>query len=167
MQLPDAKSVMYTACVLQKYSQTNLLAAVQKWMFETTGSGIQKGWITRAHHMTVKFNPRQSDIEAVRNFLGQEVELQITDWAVDDYGIACVVKSKVALPLANEVPHITIAHSRNVGAVYSNTLLADRSKWNPVEVPISVNSEMVCVLRDNMTMIPQPVNAAAQTVSNF
>lgn len=163
-QLPDAKKVMYTACVLHKYSQTTLVSVMQKLMFEATGSGIPKWWMVRAHHMTVKFNPRQSDIEAVASMLGKEVELQVTDWAHDEYGIAVVVKPKGSFPLGSDVSHVTVAHSKDVGAVYSNTLLADRSKWIPFEVPMSLNSELVCVLKDNISTIPQLVNPASATL---
>ena len=161
-QLPDAKRVMYTACVLHKYSQTSLVTAMQKLMFEATGSGIPKGWIVRAHHMTVKFSPRQSDIEAIASMLGKEVELEAVGWAHDDYGIAVVVKPKGSFPLGNDVPHVTVAHSKEVGAVYSNTLLSDRSKWIPMEM--SLSSELCCVLKDNVTTIPQLVNPASPTL---
>ena len=161
-QLPDAKKVMYTACVLNKFSQTTLITAVRKWLFESTGSDMPKGWIGRAHHMTVKFSPRQSDIEAIASMLGKEVDLDVTDWAHDEFGIAVAVRPKVALPLANAVPHVTIAHSRDVGAVYSNTLLADRSKWNPVtDQSVVLQTELVCVLKDNVTLVPSMVNPAS------
>lgn len=162
-QLPDAKKVMYTACVLHKYSQTNLVSAIQKLMFEATGSGIPNGWIIRAHHMTVKFRPKQADIEAISFLLGKEVELNVTDWAYDDYGIACVVKPKASIPLANDVPHVTIAHSKDVGAVYSNTLLADRKKWKPLPL-MPLDAELCCVLHDNVSTIPSLVNPASPTL---
>ena len=133
-------------------------------MFEATGSGIQKGWTVRAHHMTVKFAPRQSDIAAIGALLGNEVQLQVTDWAHDEFGIAVAVKPKANFPLGNDVPHVTVAHSKDVGAVYSNTLLADRTKWIPLEVPLTLNSELCCVLKDNVTTIPQLVNPASPTV---
>lgn len=163
-QLPDAKKVMYTACVLHKYSQTSLVTAIQKMMYEQTGSGIPKGWTVRAHHMTVKFGPRQADIEAISSFLGKEVELQVTDWAHDNFGIAVAVKPKASFPLGNDVPHVTIAHSKDVGAVYSNTLLADRSKWLPFEGSMVLSSELVCVLKDNISTVPQLVNPASPTL---
>ncbi len=164
-QLPDAKKVMYTACVLQKYAQTTLVTEVRRWMFENIGSDIPKDWIIRAHHMTVKFQPRQSDIEAIASLLGKEVELQVTDFAKDDHGIAVVVKPKTNFPLGNAIPHVTVAHSRDVGPVYSNTLLADRKNWIPVtQENLDLLSEMCCVLRDNVSTIPQIVNPASPTL---
>lgn len=163
-QLPNAKQVMYTACVLHKYSQTTLVSAVRKWLFEKTGSDIPRGWIVRAHHMTVKFSPRQADIEAIAPMLGKEVDLQVMAWAHDEFGVAVAVKAQAALPLANDVPHVTVAHSREVGAVYSNTLLADHSKWIALEVPLDLKSELCCVLRDNVSTIPQLVNPASPTL---
>lgn len=161
-ELPDARKVMYTACVLNKFSQTSLITAVRRWLFEATGSDMPKGWIGRAHHMTVKFAPKQADIEAIASMLGKDVELDVTDWAHDEFGIAVAVKPKVGLPLANAVPHVTIAHSRDVGAVYSNTLLADRSKWSPVtDQHVSLQTELVCVLKDNVTLVPSMVNPAS------
>ncbi len=131
--LPD--NILYTACVLHRNSQQYLIGLVDKWMFENTGSGIpRQGWTMRAHHMTIKFRPRQIDLEAVASLFGEEVSLTVTALAWDEYCIAVSVHPGKVLPLG-QVPHITIAHSRDVGPVYSNTLLADKSKWKAVSSP--------------------------------
>ena len=160
---PDATKILYTAAVLHKYSQQTLVDTITKLMFETVGSGIPPNWIIRAHHMTIKYAPKQSDIEALKPLLGKEVELQVTYWAQDDHGIAVVVHPKTALPTTNAVNHITVAHSRDVGAVYSNTLLADKSKWIRSK-NITLNSEIACVLRDNVTTIPVLINPASPSL---
>lgn len=132
LQLPDASQVVYTAAVLDRPSQDTLVSLIHRLMMETTGS-IPQGWTGRAHHMTIKFRPTNDDIRALAGKLGNKdgVELKVTDWAVDEYGVAVVVTT-AGLPVTNGVPHVTIAHSKDVGAVYSNTLLADRSKWKPL-----------------------------------
>lgn len=147
--MPDAKQILYTAAVLHKNSQDHLIALMHKLMMETKGTSLPKGWIGRAHHMTIKFRPKQADIEALSQMWGKEVNLMITDWAYDDFGVAVVAHAQSVLgkllPVANAVPHITVAHSRDVGAVYSNTILANRSRWQPIRNEIILPAFVVGV----------------------
>jgi len=122
---------LYTAAVLHKFSQDRLLGDARKWMLEYSGHDIPADWIIRTHHMTIKFKPSQADIDSIKQFLGKEVTLKVTNFAFDNYGAAVTVESN--LPVSNAIPHITIAHSKEVGAVYSNQLLADKSKWHPIK----------------------------------
>lgn len=148
---PDAKGISYTACVLHRNSQDYILSQVEKWMVEATGHGIPTGWTRRAHHMTVKFKPNQTDIATVMPFMGEEVILTVTNWAFDDYGIALVVKPDKNLPI-KQIPHVTVAHARSVGAVYSNTLLTDKSKWRPASAELT--SYMLGVNNDQISVTP-------------
>jgi len=133
VQLPDAREIVYTAAVLHKNSQDQLVSLIGRLMMEATGTALPRGWMGRAHHMTIKFRPNNEDIKALAQWLGKKdgMNLMVTDWAVDEFGAAVVVTPS-GLPVSNDTPHITVAHSRDVGAVYSNTLLADRSKWKPI-----------------------------------
>lgn len=165
----DAKRVAYTACVLHKFSQKALVEKMRKLMFETVGSDIPEDWIIRAHHMTIKFAPNQSDIDVIAPLLGKEMPLEITDWALDDYCVAVVVKPKVALS-GVKIPHITVAHSRDVRPIHSNTLLAHKASWmslDGVAAPLAelgeLNSEVACVLRDQTSTYPELLNPATPT----
>jgi hypothetical protein len=151
LQLPDAKQVMYTAAVLHKNSQDQLVALVRKLMMEDAGTDVPKGWIGRAHHMTIKFKPKQADLSTLQPWWGKEVNLLVTDWAHDDFGVAVVVES--SLPVANSVPHVTVGHSRDVGAVYSNTLLANKSVWKPVEAAPTLLA-LVCAVGSGDNIFP-------------
>ncbi len=157
----NANQVLYTACVLDKISQNYLIAEVEKLMIETLGSGIpRREWMVRAHHMTIKFRPNQADIESIQDLLGQEVNLLVTDWAVDTHAVAVVVKPQTSLPTA-AIPHITVGHSRDVGPAYSNTLLAQKIKWHRVSKPITLRSYVVCVTQYGI--VPEVVNLASET----
>jgi hypothetical protein len=160
----DAQDILYTACVLHRNSQHYLVNLVDKWMFEHTGSGISRqGWIIRTHHMTIKFKPKQADLEAITPLLGEEVELIVTDIAYDDYGIAVKVYPKKALPIG-QIPHITIAHSHDVSPVYSNALMADKTKWKSVNEPVTVVSYLVGVSGDRVYPDLGSLLLATQTV---
>jgi hypothetical protein len=157
----DAKDILYTACVLHRNSQEKLVTDIRKLMFEEVGTDIPKGWTIRAHHMTVKFKPLQADIEAIKQWFGKEIWLTVVDWAADNFGIAAVVKPSVALPM-DQIPHITIAHAKEVNPKYSNTLLADKTKWHPVHSDIKLMSFLAGITGSNQ-IIPDlnPIPLAA------
>lgn len=131
----DVKDVSYTACVLHKIAQQELLAQAEHILMEAEGISLRRpGWLIKAHHMTVlPPQPSQGDITAAMPYFGKEVQLTVTNWAADQFGFAVVVRPDMALPIKMAVPHITIAHSKDVGAKYSNSLLMSKLKWNPVK----------------------------------
>lgn len=158
---PQVFDILYTCCVLHKNSQQALLGTVRRWMFGASGSDIPKGWTGRSHHMTIKFKPKQADVEALSDLFGKSVNLTVTDWAFDEHGIAVVVQPNVSLNIG-QIPHITVAHSRAVGAVYSNTLLGNKSKWLPASDNLVLESFVVGVKSDNTTIwpdLPEPLAA--------
>lgn len=158
----DANSILYVACVLNKISQSSLIADMQKEALAINGSMIPQNWIKRAHHMTIKFKPNQSEVNSLSSLIGQEVHLTANYCAMDNYCIAVVVENDKNLKI-NQIPHITIAHSKDVKPVYSNTLLADKTKWKKLNSPIHLVSYLVgCT---NTGTIPEmPSVLASQTI---
>lgn len=155
-QLPDAMQFSYIACVLDLMSQDNLEAFAKKWSFEKLGHGIASDWTYRAHHMTVLF--RQGgilieDLESYKQFFGEDVKLAVTGIAADDNCIAVTVKPKSSFPMKS-TPHITVAHSRAVSPVYSNTLLMDCNKIYAVD-SIELNSVFAAVKKHQKSIWPE------------
>lgn len=142
--------IIYTACVLHKNSQIQLLSLAEKWLFDRSGAGFQPGWVKRAHHMTIKFRPSNADVAAIYPMLGKEVKLHVTDFAADKFGIAVVVKPEIDLPIG-QVPHITVAHSKEVSPVYSNSLLANRANISPLPAETVLVGFLVAVLGNSGT----------------
>jgi hypothetical protein len=134
-----------------------LLNAVDRWM---TGNLPRKNWVGRAHHMT-NFPPgkfKQADMEKLP--WGMEVHLKVTDWAADDLGIAVTVEPEEDVPFAaDQVPHITVAHSFDVRPVYSNTLLADRSKWRLPHEPLTLMSYFVGFMQGDPSIVYPPMGS--------
>lgn len=159
---PDAKTIAYTGCVLFKQDQTHLLNECRHLYLEATGTHLPVGWIVRCHHMTVKFKPSQQDLN--NQFFGENVELTINQYAIDPYAMAVVAKPTVALPESNAISHITIAHSKEVGAVYSNQLLSIAKASNNLKPinPILLKSKFVAVGFDN-SIWPQNLNIPLAT----
>ncbi len=153
---PDAKEIIYTACVLNKFSQEELLAQCEQMMMETEGvSWRRPGWLVKAHHMTVlPPKPSQSDITAATNYFGEEVQLTVTDWVADEFCFAVVVRPSMPLSIKNAVPHITVAHSRDVGPKYSNILLLNRVNWRHLHKPFVLNSFYLAIGRNGLTTYP-------------
>ena len=157
-RLPDVRRVLYIGCVLHRLSQQALISHAQRWFMETSGRNLPENWIKRAHHMTVKFKPSQTDLDALSPLLGQIVPLEVVGLAADEFATAALVQPGKNLPLMQGSPHITIAHSREVMPVYSNTLVSNPSKISQV-APLTLESELVCVLQHN-TLFPPLVNPA-------
>ncbi len=155
--MPDPRQFSYIACVLDLMSQNHLEAAARKWMLENVGHDIPPDWSLRAHHMTVLFRQgglMAQDMETYRNFFGQDVHLNITGIASDDNCVAVTVKPNANFPLQNAIPHITVAHSKQVSPVYSNNLLMDRNKFHHMDTG-SLNSVFAAVKRDQKSIWPE------------
>lgn len=155
--MPDARQFSYIGCVLDQMSQNHLEGVVKKWAMEQMGHGIPPDWIWRAHHMTVMFRQgglTTQDLETYRAFFGQDVKLHVNGLAADDNCIAVVVKPDPSFPMQNKIPHITVAHSKSVSPVYSNTLLMDRNKIHPVS-SVELTSVFAAVKKDQHSIWPE------------
>lgn len=137
-QLPDPRQFSYLACVLDAGSQTQLENLAEKWAVEKLGHGIPPDWRWRSHHMTV-LPPRSGggllmpDLEAYKDLFGQMVKLHITGISADEKCMAVTVSSTPSFKIIPAIPHITVAHSNNVGPVCSNNLLTNRSNIHLLE----------------------------------
>jgi hypothetical protein len=145
---PDAKGIAYLGCVLHRFNQVYLMEdLIQKLLLGSKGSGIPQGWVKRGHHMTVKFGPRSEDLKAYQNYFGKQFSLKLTNFAYDDHGIAVTVKAPSEFKI-NGIPHITIAHSRDVGAKYSNTLLGTSANLKPILGDVTLISYFLAAMHD-------------------
>jgi hypothetical protein len=161
-QFPDAKKVLYIACVLTKTNQDALVSNAAKWFIETTGHAPPLNWIVRGHHMTVKYRLLQEELDLFSPLLGQDIPLEVISFAVDDFGAAVRVRPGRSLPIIQPNSHITIAHSPDVTPVYSNTLL-QKTGGSRVS-PLILQSELVCLLLSG-NMFPNMINPARETTS--
>ena len=154
--LPDLNTVGYFGCILHKWSQNDLITAAHKFMIESRGTAPQPGWAGRAHHMTVKFKPQISDLEALQPFMGKQIKLFVENWVMDDHCLTVVVKPEIDLPIVG-IPHITVAHSHEVNSAYSNTLLLERNRWQPVYDELVLYSYLMAVEHGNVPFWPKTV----------
>lgn len=157
MALPDARQFAYIGCVLEKISQNHLIGLARKLFMEQNGRNIPMGWTFRAHHMTVKFKPQAPDIQTLHQFFGQKVELHTVSFFSDDNCAAVTVSSTPALPITNGTPHITIAHSKAVGPVYSNTLIQNKSRMIAAHDNVPLISILLGVQHDQSMVWPQTI----------
>lgn len=163
MALPDARQFAYIGCVLEKISQNHLIGLARKLFMEQNGRDIPKDWTYRAHHMTVKFKPQATDFQALQQFFGQKIELAIGSFASDENCATILVSPSPRLPITNGTPHITIAHSKAVGPVYSNTLLQNKAKIIPAHDNVALVSILLAVKHDQSRVWPETVIPLAST----
>ncbi len=104
----------YAALFLDEPSQHRLLSW---WKREV---GVPLHGDVKAHHMTLKFDP--SPAEAAEVPVGTRASAEVVGYAADEKAQAVLVRSSVRS--SNQHPHVTVAVAPGVGAVYSNTLLA-------------------------------------------
>jgi len=154
---PDARQFAYIGCVLEKISQNHLIGVARKLFMEQNGRDIPTDWNFRAHHMTVKFKPQAADMQALQQFMGQKVELHVLNFASDDNCCAVTVSSNPKLPINNGIPHITIAHSKAVSPVYSNTLLQNRSEMIAAHDNTALISLLLAVKHDQSKVWPETI----------
>lgn len=154
--LPDLNQVGYFGCVLHKWSQNDLITAAHKFMMESKGTSPSVGWSGKAHHMTVKFKPQIADLETMQHFMGQQIRLTVENWVYDNHCLTVVVKPEIDLPVVG-IPHITVAHSHEVSSAYSNTLLLERSRWQPVHEELVLYSYLMAVEHGNVPVWPRVV----------
>lgn len=77
-----------------------------------------------AHHMTLKFNPTNIEIDAFP--FGVRVVLAIAAYVYNDNVQTFIVQEVPGFRCDNEVPHITIATSATGKPVQSNDLLKEK-----------------------------------------
>lgn len=115
---------MYTAVVLTEQSRNQLLQELQGL--------IPDGYDIVAHHMTICMADAQS--MQLQERLGEEVELQIIEYDLDQRVVA--VKVQTEIPSKNVVKHITVAVNKKEGGkpVHSNQL----SNWRKLSTELAV-----------------------------
>lgn len=119
----EAKPKPYAAIFLDPTSQNRLIA----WWNLAVRIPLLND--LKAHHMTLKFNPSQQDLDDFT--LGEPGVVQIIGYAADEKGQAVLVRSSVRSH--NQHPHITVAVAAGVSAAYSNDLLA--KGYTPINGP--------------------------------
>ena len=92
---------------------------------------IPDDWKLFNHHMTIVFNNGSQEAEdlynEVKKNLGKKKHLIVTGIGVSDDAIAVRVIGD--MPMANKIPHITIATPKNGKPVNSNYI----TKWIDIE----------------------------------
>ena len=154
-EVPNAKKFLYVACVLDSGSQARLFTVAEELHQQATGTPIPADWRKIAHHMTVKFKPDQADLQ--NPMMGQPIQLLVEYAATDEFAMAVKVKPVEQLQVQNKYPHITIAHSSAVSAVYSNDLLAKTPPQERVAVTgrVILDSYLLAVRYDQTKIWPE------------
>jgi predicted kinase len=110
------KKVLYSAVVLDKNSQKDLLSKFK--------DSIPEGWKPFAHHMTIVFGKGLDD----KSEVGKRVTLTVTELGKSDKAMAVKVEG---YPSANEIPHITLAvNTLEGGKPFMSNQITD---WSPVK----------------------------------
>ena len=126
------ESVAYSGVVLDDASRQKLLDSVD----------IPEGWEPIAHHMTITLGPLlhpKGKHDFSKNYgPGDEVDLKVTDIALDDRAMAVKVEAPHEISKRIAFPHITVAVNREKGGkpFHSNKIPADNFK--PIEGELMV-----------------------------
>ena len=126
------ESVAYSGVVLDDASRQKLLDSVD----------IPEGWEPIAHHMTITLGPLlhpKGKHDFSKNYgPGDEVDLKVTDIALDDRAMAVKVEAPHEISKRIAFPHITVAVHREKGGkpFHSNKIPADNFK--PIEGELMV-----------------------------
>jgi 2'-5' RNA ligase len=95
-----------------------------------------ENWKIFCHHMTIAFNNKTNDalelFEQYKNDFGTEYELIATHVGISDDAMA--VKVSFNYPIANKIPHITLATPQNGKPVNSNHI----TDWKKLSKPIKL-----------------------------
>ena len=102
---------------------------------------IPEDWKYYIHHMTIAFNNGSPEVENLYNIykddFGTNERLTVDGIGVSDDAIA--VRTKWVGPIANKIPHITVATPPNGKPVNSNNIV----KWVDVK-PITLYGKLGC-----------------------
>ena len=119
---------IYFGVFLNEVSKIHNLKALQN-----NGIVIPDDWKMFNHHMTIAFNDgserNQELYDAYSSFFGTTKKLTIDGIGISDDAIAIRVNYGNVLPIANKIPHITIATPPNGKPVNSNKI----TKWIDIE----------------------------------
>lgn len=100
---------------------------------------IPDGWKRYIHHMTIAFNNKTKEAESLREFyqpwMGQNINLTVNGIGISKDAIA--VRVKWVDPIANKIPHITVAIPPNGKPVNSNYI----DNWININ-PIRINGKL-------------------------
>lgn len=95
------------------------------------GVKIPEGWKLVNHHMTIAFNDGSERAQKLYDFykkvFGKQTNITIDGIGVSDDAIA--VRVRFGNPIANKIPHITIAIPQNGKPVNSNKI----TNWVDIE----------------------------------
>jgi tRNA nucleotidyltransferase/poly(A) polymerase len=118
--------VLYSAVVLDDKSRTALIKVFSLM--------IPKDWEVIAHHQTINMGAIDNQF---KQLLGEEIELNVTGYAMDDKVMAAAVEGG---PTTNKIPHVTIAVNRANGGkpVMSNNL----TDWKPLGFPLKLTGKI-------------------------
>lgn len=98
---------------------------------------IPQDWKIINHHMTIAFNDKSEDAQKIFDFYQDNVN-PIQSVQVDAIGIsndAIAVRVQFYEPIANKIPHITVAIPPNGKPVNSNYI----QNWFPIKNNITIN----------------------------
>ena len=127
---------IYFGVFLNEVSKFRNLKALQD-----NGIIIPDDWKMFNHHMTIAFNDgsekNQKLYDAYSSFFGTTKKLTIDGIGISDDAIAVRVNYGNILPIANKIPHITIATPHNGKPVNSNKI----TKWVDIE-PYTINGKL-------------------------
>jgi 2'-5' RNA ligase len=98
---------------------------------EKQGMDIPYNWKMFNHHMTIAFNNKTEDAQNLydvyKHTFGKTITITVDGIGVSDDAIA--VRIRFNDPIANEIPHITIATPQTGKPVNSNYI----TKWYDIE----------------------------------
>lgn len=127
---------IYFGVFLNEVSKIRNLKTLQD-----NGITIPDDWKMFNHHMTIAFNDgserSQELYDAYSSFFGTTKKLTIDGIGISDDAIAVRVNYGNVLPIANKIPHITIATPPNGKPVNSNKI----TKWIDIE-PYTVHGKL-------------------------
>ena len=79
--------------------------------------------------MTIAFNPNQTTLDAYKDLIGQEIELQVIGYSHDDRAQAVLIDTDFS---ENVYPHITLSCIEDESPVYSNELLKRKTNYGNI-----------------------------------
>ena len=129
--MDNIKDIYFGVFVHDEYSKLAILKLLQD-----NNVRIPKGWKKYIHHMTIAFNNGSPQFDILYNMykdsFGESVKLEIDGIGVSEDAIAVRVNWKY--PIANKIPHITVATPPDGKPVNSNKIIG----WEGLKKPITI-----------------------------
>lgn len=111
---------IYFGVFIDNDSKTEILKLLQKYNVT-----IPENWKMYNHHMTIAFNNNTQEAKKLYDWykivMGKNVRLYVNGIGISNEGIA--VRVGWANPIANKIPHITVATPINGKPVNSNKIM--------------------------------------------